>query len=107
MLAYLNAHNLDIGHFPMSATTLSGLKLGLVRSGDTVSHTAAKTVFAEMARSEEDAGRVAQRLAVTQVGDESALERWIDEVFSRESSGGAAAIWPGSASCKVRSWAAS
>ncbi len=80
VLAYLNAHNLDIAHFPMSPTTLSGL-LALVRSG-TVSHTAAKTVFAEMARSGEDAGRVAQRLAVTQVGDESALERWIDEVLA-------------------------
>jgi aspartyl-tRNA(Asn)/glutamyl-tRNA(Gln) amidotransferase subunit B len=33
-------------------------------------------------RSGEDAGRVAQRLSVTQVGDESALERWIDEVLA-------------------------
>ena len=80
VLAYLNAHNLDIARFPISPTTLGGL-LVLVRSG-TVSHTAAKTVFAEMVRSGEDAGRVAQRLAVTQVGDESALERWIDEVLS-------------------------
>ncbi len=80
VLAYLNAHNLDIARFPISPTTLGGL-LALVRSG-TVSHTAAKTVFAEMVRSGEDAGRVAQRLAVTQVGDDSALERWIDEVLA-------------------------
>lgn len=80
VLAYLNARNLDVTEFPLSAQALAGL-LGLVRSG-TVSHTAAKAVFAEMAQTGDAADAVARRLGVTQVGDEGALERWIDEVLA-------------------------
>jgi aspartyl-tRNA(Asn)/glutamyl-tRNA(Gln) amidotransferase subunit B len=80
VLAYLNAHNMVIEQFPVPPSRLAGI-LAIVRAG-TVSHTAAKTVFAEMARDGGDAAQVAQRLGVTQVGDESALERWIDEVLA-------------------------
>lgn len=80
VLAYLNAHNLDIAQFPISASALGGL-LALVRAG-TVSHTAAKSVFAEMVRGGGDASQVAQRLGVTQVGDDGALEQWIDDVLA-------------------------
>jgi aspartyl-tRNA(Asn)/glutamyl-tRNA(Gln) amidotransferase subunit B len=80
VLAYLNAHNLDIARFPLTSAALAGL-LGLVRDG-TVSHSAAKTVFAEMVQSGEGAAGVAKRLGVTQVGDDGALERWIDEVLA-------------------------
>jgi len=80
VLAHLNATGSDIVHFPLAATTLAGL-LDLVRAG-TVSHSAAKAVFVDMLRSGQNAGAVAQRLLLTQVGDESALERWIDEVLA-------------------------
>jgi aspartyl-tRNA(Asn)/glutamyl-tRNA(Gln) amidotransferase subunit B len=80
VLAHLNATGTDIAQFPLSPKALAGL-LDLVRAG-TVSHSAAKTVFVEMVRGGEDAARVAQRLGLTQVGDESALERWIDEVLA-------------------------
>jgi aspartyl-tRNA(Asn)/glutamyl-tRNA(Gln) amidotransferase subunit B len=80
VLAHLNATGTDIAQFPLTPTRLAAL-LELVRAG-TVSHSAAKTVFAEMLQSGEDAALVAQRLGVKQVGDEASLERWIDEALS-------------------------
>ena len=76
--------SLDISDFPCRPAALAGL-LALVRDG-TVSHAAAKTVFAEMVASGEPAAAVAQRLGVTQVGDDTALNRWIDEVMAENPS---------------------
>jgi len=80
VLAALNATHMDVRAFGIQPAALAGL-LGLVRDG-TISHAAAKTVFAEMAHSGEPAAVVAQRLGVTQVGDDDALNRWIDEVMA-------------------------
>jgi aspartyl-tRNA(Asn)/glutamyl-tRNA(Gln) amidotransferase subunit B len=80
VLAALNASGGEIGDFAIGAPALAGL-LDLVRDG-TVSHAAAKTVFAEMVRGGEPAAAVAQRLGVTQVGDDAVLNQWIDAVLA-------------------------
>jgi aspartyl-tRNA(Asn)/glutamyl-tRNA(Gln) amidotransferase subunit B len=79
-MAHLHATGTDISEFPLGTTALAGL-LDLVRDG-TVSNAAAKTVFADMITSGEPAARVATRLGVTRVGDDSAIDRWIDEVLA-------------------------
>jgi aspartyl-tRNA(Asn)/glutamyl-tRNA(Gln) amidotransferase subunit B len=67
--------------FPVSAARLAAL-IGLVRDG-TVSHQAAKRVYAELARSaEEEPGEVAARLGLVQVSDQGALTGWVDEVLA-------------------------
>jgi aspartyl-tRNA(Asn)/glutamyl-tRNA(Gln) amidotransferase subunit B len=53
--------------------------LAMVASG-AISHTAAKTVFADMEKSGESAERVADRLGLRKVSDDGALEQWIAEV---------------------------
>ena len=56
--------------------------LDLVRDG-TVSHTAAKQVFAAMVeRGGEPRGKIAEREGLLKVSDDDALARWIDEVFA-------------------------
>jgi aspartyl-tRNA(Asn)/glutamyl-tRNA(Gln) amidotransferase subunit B len=80
VLATLHATGRDIDAFPLAPAALAGL-LDLVRAG-TVSHAAAKTVFADMVSSGEPAAAVAARLGVTQVGDDAALNRWIDEALT-------------------------
>jgi aspartyl-tRNA(Asn)/glutamyl-tRNA(Gln) amidotransferase subunit B len=80
VMAHLHATGTDISEFPLGTTALAGL-LDLVRDG-TVSNAAAKTVFADMITSGEPAARVATRLGVTRVGDDSAIDRWIDEVLA-------------------------
>jgi aspartyl-tRNA(Asn)/glutamyl-tRNA(Gln) amidotransferase subunit B len=80
VLARLNATGEDITGFAVPASAVAGL-LDMVRSG-TISHTAAKTVFADMIRTGEPASAVAQRLGVIKVGDDAALDRWIDDVLA-------------------------
>lgn len=53
--------------------------LALVKSG-AISHTAAKTVFADMEKSGESAERVVERHGLRKVGDDDALRQWIAEV---------------------------
>jgi aspartyl-tRNA(Asn)/glutamyl-tRNA(Gln) amidotransferase subunit B len=53
--------------------------LALVKAG-VISHTAAKTIFDDMAKSGERAERVAERLGLRKVSDDDALRRWIAEV---------------------------
>ena len=54
----------------------------LVRAG-TLSHQAAKRVYAEMARSPDgEPAAVAERLGLVQVSDEGALATWVDEVLA-------------------------
>jgi aspartyl-tRNA(Asn)/glutamyl-tRNA(Gln) amidotransferase subunit B len=55
--------------------------LNLVRDG-TISHTAAKRVFALMVETGKQAAQVAADEGLLQVGDESAIATWVDEVLS-------------------------
>ena len=55
--------------------------LAMVGAG-AISHTAAKTVFAEMETSGERAEAVAERLGLRKVSDDDALRQWIAEVRS-------------------------
>jgi aspartyl-tRNA(Asn)/glutamyl-tRNA(Gln) amidotransferase subunit B len=71
----------ETGGFPVPAERLAAL-VGLVRAG-TVSHQAAKRVYAEMAQSPDgDPTSVAERLGLVQVSDEGALGTWVDEVLA-------------------------
>jgi aspartyl-tRNA(Asn)/glutamyl-tRNA(Gln) amidotransferase subunit B len=69
------------GSFPVSALRLAAL-IGLVKDG-TLSHQAAKRVYAEVARSTDEEPRdAAARLGLVQVSDQGALAGWVDEVLS-------------------------
>jgi aspartyl-tRNA(Asn)/glutamyl-tRNA(Gln) amidotransferase subunit B len=71
----------ETGSFPVPAPRLGEL-IGLVGDG-TVSHQAAKRVFAEMASKPGQAARaVAERLGLVQVSDQSALSEWVTEVLA-------------------------
>ena len=71
----------ETGGFPVSAARLAAL-IGIVRAG-TVSHQAAKRVYAEMAQSPDgDPEAVAERLGLVQVSDQHALATWVDEVIA-------------------------
>jgi aspartyl-tRNA(Asn)/glutamyl-tRNA(Gln) amidotransferase subunit B len=70
----------DGGAFPVAPEQLAQL-IGLVREG-TVSHQAAKRVYAELVRSPEEQPRAAaERLGLVQVSDQDALAKWVDEVI--------------------------
>jgi aspartyl-tRNA(Asn)/glutamyl-tRNA(Gln) amidotransferase subunit B len=71
----------ETGGFPVPAQSLVEL-MGLVRDR-TVSHQAAKRIFAELARSPAEKPRAAaERLGLVQVSDEGALAGWVDEVLA-------------------------
>ena len=71
----------ETGGFPVPAERLAAL-VGLCATG-TVSHQAAKRVYAEMAQSPDgDPAAVAERLGLVQVSDEGALGTWVDEVLA-------------------------
>jgi len=55
--------------------------LNLVRDGK-ISHTAGKAVFARMLDTGKRADEIAEAEGLLQVGDDSALVQWIDEVFA-------------------------
>jgi aspartyl-tRNA(Asn)/glutamyl-tRNA(Gln) amidotransferase subunit B len=78
--AALNETGTGIRDFPVRAPQLAEL-LDMVRDGK-LSHTAAKAVFATMRSSGKSAPVVAAEMSVTQVGDDSQIEQWIDEVFA-------------------------
>jgi aspartyl-tRNA(Asn)/glutamyl-tRNA(Gln) amidotransferase subunit B len=69
----------EISHFKVRPADLAQL-LNLVRDG-TVSHTAAKRVFARMVETGQPAAQVAADDGLLQVGDESAIATWVDEVL--------------------------
>jgi aspartyl-tRNA(Asn)/glutamyl-tRNA(Gln) amidotransferase subunit B len=79
VLAVLNASNGDIAHFKVRPADLAQL-LNLVRDG-TVSHTAAKRVFALMVETGKPPAQVAADEGLSQVGDEDAIATWVDEVL--------------------------
>ena len=78
-LAALRAANADITMFSVRPADLAQL-LNLVRDG-TVSHTAAKRVFALMVETGKPAAQIAADEGLSQVGDEGALTTWVDEVL--------------------------
>jgi aspartyl-tRNA(Asn)/glutamyl-tRNA(Gln) amidotransferase subunit B len=79
VLAVLNASGGDIAHFKVRPADLAQL-LNLVRDG-TVSHTAAKRVFALMVETGKPPAQVAADEGLSQVGDEDAIATWVDEVL--------------------------
>jgi aspartyl-tRNA(Asn)/glutamyl-tRNA(Gln) amidotransferase subunit B len=79
VLAALRASNTDITLFQVRPADLAQL-LNLVRDG-TVSHTAAKRVFSRMVETGQPAAQIAAEEGLLQVGDESALSTWVDEVL--------------------------
>jgi len=80
VLATLNADGGTIETFPVTPDRLAQL-IALVKEGQ-VSSTAAKSLFQTM-RTDAGAPRaIAERDGLLQVGDDSALVGWIDEVFA-------------------------
>jgi aspartyl-tRNA(Asn)/glutamyl-tRNA(Gln) amidotransferase subunit B len=80
VLAALKSSSASIDTFAIRPDRLGAL-LMLV-SGGTVSHTAAKQVFAAMVASPDSPDAIAKRDGLIKVTDDSALERWIDEVIA-------------------------
>jgi aspartyl-tRNA(Asn)/glutamyl-tRNA(Gln) amidotransferase subunit B len=79
VLAVLKTGGSDLSHFRVRPADLAQL-LNLVRDG-TVSHTAAKRVFAVMVESGKPPAQVAADEGLSQVGDEDAIATWVDEVL--------------------------
>jgi aspartyl-tRNA(Asn)/glutamyl-tRNA(Gln) amidotransferase subunit B len=79
VLAVLKASGSDLSHFRVRPADLAQL-LNLVRDG-TVSHTAAKRVFALMVETGKPPAQVAADEGLSQVGDEDAIATWVDEVL--------------------------
>jgi aspartyl-tRNA(Asn)/glutamyl-tRNA(Gln) amidotransferase subunit B len=79
VLAVLKATGNDLSHFRVRPADLAQL-LSLVRDG-TVSHTAAKRVFALMVETGKPPAQVAADEGLSQVGDEDAIATWVDEVL--------------------------
>jgi len=80
VMAALRGSGEDISHFKVRPADLAQL-LNLVRDG-TISHTAAKRVFARMVETGKPAAQVAADEGLLQVGDEVAIASWIDEVLN-------------------------
>lgn len=78
--AAINEGGHTIESFPVAAAALAKL-LDMIR-GNTVSHTAGKTIFTTMVSTGKPADVIAEEAGLTQVGDDSALVQWIDEVFA-------------------------
>jgi aspartyl-tRNA(Asn)/glutamyl-tRNA(Gln) amidotransferase subunit B len=70
----------EIGHFRVRPADLAQL-ITLVRDG-TISHTAAKRIFAQMAETGKPAAQIAADEGLVQVGDEGAIATWVDEVLN-------------------------
>jgi aspartyl-tRNA(Asn)/glutamyl-tRNA(Gln) amidotransferase subunit B len=79
VLAVLKATGNDLSHFRVRPADLAQL-LNLVRDG-TVSHTAAKRVFALIVETGKPPAQVAADEGLSQVGDEDAIATWVDEVL--------------------------
>jgi aspartyl-tRNA(Asn)/glutamyl-tRNA(Gln) amidotransferase subunit B len=80
VLAALRVSGEDISRFRVRPADLAQL-LNLVRDG-TISHTAAKRVFAQMVETGKPAAQVAADEGLLQVGDEAAIATWVDEVLA-------------------------
>ena len=82
VMARLNDAGVGIDALRVMPRQLGGL-LDLVREGF-VSNSAAKTIFARMFESGEDAAVIADREGLRQVGDDAQLIAWIDQVLSAD-----------------------
>ncbi|MEA2764860.1 MAG: aspartyl-tRNA(Asn)/glutamyl-tRNA(Gln) amidotransferase subunit, partial [Gemmatimonadaceae bacterium] len=80
VLATLRSSGEEIGLFRVRPADLGQL-IKLVRDG-TISHTAAKRVFGQMVETGKPAAQIAADEGLVQVGDESAIATWVDEVLS-------------------------
>jgi aspartyl-tRNA(Asn)/glutamyl-tRNA(Gln) amidotransferase subunit B len=80
VLAWCNAAGRPITDCLVTETRLASL-LDLVRDG-TVSHNAAKRIFAVMAESGGEARAIAEREGLIQERDSGALAQWVDEVLA-------------------------
>ena len=78
--AALNESGAGIRAFPLQPAALGEL-IALVKNG-VLSNTAAKTVFATMLKEGGAPKAIAERDGLLQVGDDSALAAWIDEVWA-------------------------
>ena len=78
--AALNASGTGIGEFMVRPADLGQL-LTMIRDG-LVSHAAGKRIFALMVESGKPAAQIAHDAALLQVGDESSLGHWVDEVLA-------------------------
>jgi aspartyl-tRNA(Asn)/glutamyl-tRNA(Gln) amidotransferase subunit B len=79
VIAAVRTSDEGISHFKVRPADLAQL-LNLVRDG-TISHTAAKRVFARMVETGQPAAQVASDEGLLQVGDEAAIATWVDEVL--------------------------
>jgi aspartyl-tRNA(Asn)/glutamyl-tRNA(Gln) amidotransferase subunit B len=80
VLATVNADGVRIEDFPITASRLAAL-IALVKGG-AVSSTAAKKLFQTMRTDPAEPQAIADRDGLVQVGDDSALIGWIDEVLA-------------------------
>ena len=80
VMAAVNQTGEDLTRFAVRPADLAQL-IKMVRDRK-VSGTAAKTVFKAMVQTGDRAEQVAEREGLLQVGDDSALVAWIDEVFA-------------------------
>ncbi len=80
VLAALNADGGSLAAFPVTPARLAAL-IRLVKDGG-VSSTAAKTLFQTLRADPGEPRAIAERDGLLQIGDDSALVGWIDEVFA-------------------------
>lgn len=80
VLAALKASGQDVGHFAVRPRDLATL-LDLVRDG-TVTHTAAKQIFATMSTTGDTPADIAARGGLLKVSDDDSLRRWLDEAIA-------------------------
>jgi aspartyl-tRNA(Asn)/glutamyl-tRNA(Gln) amidotransferase subunit B len=80
LLAYLNASGESASSLRIRPADLAQL-LNMIRDG-LVSHSAAKRIFAAMARTGDRPEQIAQREGLVQERDESALAHWVNEVMA-------------------------
>ncbi len=80
VLARLKESGSSISEFVVTPNRLAAL-LGMVRDR-AVSSSAAKAIFAQMAKGGEDPAVIADREGLRQVGDDAQLAAWIDEVLA-------------------------
>jgi aspartyl-tRNA(Asn)/glutamyl-tRNA(Gln) amidotransferase subunit B len=79
VMAALRASGEEISGFKVRPADLAQLQ-NLVRDG-TISHTAAKQVFARMVETGKQPAQIAADEGLLQVGDEAAIATWVDEVL--------------------------
>ena len=82
VLAMLNSTGVTIDRFAVRPADLATL-LDMVRGG-AVSNSAAKRIFSLMVQTGERPEQIAEREGLAQVGDESQLAAWVDEVIAAQ-----------------------